>query len=186
MDRSFAQTDHHSTGKPRRRRLLRRRRIKAASIHRLRFRSKGVGIYWLWQEPASCMSANHSVHRGNKGGFLIAIFKWLNTVVLCAVAFGLLKLQHQDVGDVAGDFLRSLRVDPDNKMLASILTKLSLINDPKLQALSAASFGYSALFAIEGTGLFFEKRWAEYLTIIATASFIPLEVYELIQKVNAF
>jgi len=33
----------------------------------------------------------------------------------------------------------------------------------------------------EGVGLALRKRWAEYLTIIATSSLIPLEVYELIQ-----
>ena len=33
----------------------------------------------------------------------------------------------------------------------------------------------------EGVGLLLRKRWAEYFTIFATASFIPLEVYELIK-----
>jgi uncharacterized membrane protein (DUF2068 family) len=41
------------------------------------------------------------------------------------------------------------------------------------------TFAYSTLFLVEGTGLFFEKRWAEYLTIVATVSFIPVEIYEL-------
>jgi uncharacterized membrane protein (DUF2068 family) len=34
---------------------------------------------------------------------------------------------------------------------------------------------------VEGAGLWLEKRWAEYLTIIATISFVPIEVYELIR-----
>jgi len=126
------------------------------------------------------------VSRRNRGLVLIAVFKWIHAVLLIAVAIGLLKLLHKDVGEVAENFIRSLRVDPDNKFLGSLLAKLSLIDDPKLQTLSAASFGYSALFAVEGTGLFFEKRWAEFLTIAATASFLPIEVYELVQKVNAF
>ena len=29
-----------------------------------------------------------------------------------------------------------------------------------------------------------ERRWAEYLTVIATSSFIPLELYELTRGVN--
>jgi uncharacterized membrane protein (DUF2068 family) len=29
--------------------------------------------------------------------------------------------------------------------------------------------------------LFFEKRWAEYLSIVATVSFIPVEIYELLK-----
>jgi len=49
---------------------------------------------------------------------------------------------------------------------------------------SAGSFFYSGLLLTEGFGLWFERRWAEYLTIIATSSFIPLEVYELTRRVN--
>jgi uncharacterized membrane protein (DUF2068 family) len=122
------------------------------------------------------------VRRRNKGLVAIAIFKWCNAVVLCAVALGLLKLQHQDVVGVAENFILSLRGDPDNAFLGWILARLSLIEDPQLKTLSAVSFGYGALFLVEGTGLYFEKRWAEFLTIVATASFLPLEVYELVKK----
>ena len=93
---------------------------------------------------------------------------------------------HQDVGDVAERLIRSLRGDPDNHLLAKFLAKLSLIDDPQLAKLSAASFGYAALFLIEGTGLYYEQRWAEYLTVIATASFVPLEIYELVKSVDLF
>jgi uncharacterized membrane protein (DUF2068 family) len=126
------------------------------------------------------------LRRHNRGLLIIAIYKWLTAAVCAVLALGLLKLLHQDVGEVAEDFIRSLRVDPDNHILAKLLARLSLIEDPQLTKLSIASFGYSALFLVEGTGLYFEQRWAEYLTLIATASFLPLEVYELIQKVDAF
>jgi uncharacterized membrane protein (DUF2068 family) len=132
------------------------------------------------RRPSKQIVAHH-----NRGLLIIAIFKWCKAFVLCALALGLLKLLHRDVSEVAENFIRSLRVDPDNKFLGWALAKLSLINDSKLQALSALSFGYSALFMVEGSGLYLEKRWAEHLTIIATASFLPLEIYELLQKVDA-
>jgi len=47
------------------------------------------------------------------------------------------------------------------------------------------TFFYSALLLTEGTGLLLGKRWAEYFTIIATSSFIPLEVYEIVKRVRA-
>jgi uncharacterized membrane protein (DUF2068 family) len=47
------------------------------------------------------------------------------------------------------------------------------------------SAGYGLLFLTEGTGLLLRKRWAEWLTIIATGSFIPLEVYELVREFTA-
>jgi uncharacterized membrane protein (DUF2068 family) len=36
----------------------------------------------------------------------------------------------------------------------------------------------------EGTGLLLGKRWAEYFTVIATSSFIPLEIYEIARRVD--
>ena len=35
------------------------------------------------------------------------------------------------------------------------------------------------MFLVEGWGLWREKRWAEYLTVIVTASLIPLEIWEI-------
>ena len=35
---------------------------------------------------------------------------------------------------------------------------------------------------VEGIGLWFGRRWAEYLTVIATGLLIPLEIYELARK----
>jgi uncharacterized membrane protein (DUF2068 family) len=44
---------------------------------------------------------------------------------------------------------------------------------------------YGLLFCVEGVGLLLQKRWAEYLTVIATGSFVPLEIYEIIKQVSA-
>jgi uncharacterized membrane protein (DUF2068 family) len=41
------------------------------------------------------------------------------------------------------------------------------------------------LFSVEGIGLLTRKVWAEWLTIIITTSFIPLEVYEMVHKSSA-
>jgi uncharacterized membrane protein (DUF2068 family) len=38
---------------------------------------------------------------------------------------------------------------------------------------------------VEGVDLWRRRRWAEYLSIIATASFIPLEIYDLKKEVSA-
>jgi uncharacterized membrane protein (DUF2068 family) len=41
---------------------------------------------------------------------------------------------------------------------------------------------YALIEGAEAVGLWFQKRWAEYLTFIATTALIPLEVYEIIHK----
>jgi uncharacterized membrane protein (DUF2068 family) len=49
---------------------------------------------------------------------------------------------------------------------------------------SFGTFFYAALLLTEGVGLALGKRWAEYFTIIATASFIPLEIYQIFHHAN--
>jgi uncharacterized membrane protein (DUF2068 family) len=54
----------------------------------------------------------------------------------------------------------------------------------RMQALGAVALFYAMLYVIEGIGLWHQSRWAEYLTIIATATFIPLEIYELYRRLT--
>ena len=118
----------------------------------------------------------------NKGLLAIALFKWFKGALLLLLAFGFLKFVHRDVGEAFEGLANKLRIDADNRYLGALLKKLNFLDDKKLETLSRLTFAYSALFLTEGTGLFFEKRWAEFLTIIATASFIPLEFYELFKN----
>ena len=53
-----------------------------------------------------------------------------------------------------------------------------------LYAVAAAAAGYAVLEGVEAVGLWYQKRWAEYLTFIATTVFLPYEIYELAQKVS--
>ena len=127
-------------------------------------------------------SQNHKGrHRRNKGLLAIAIFKWTKGLILVLAGVGLVKLLHHDVAAYVEDLLNQLRVDTDNRYLGAFLSKLDLLDDKKIETLGALTFAYSALFLVEGTGLFLEQRWAEYLTIVATASFIPVEIYELLK-----
>jgi uncharacterized membrane protein (DUF2068 family) len=114
----------------------------------------------------------------------IAIFKWSKGVLLVLLAFGMFKLLHHDVGAMLESLANKLRVDPENRYLAAALAKLNLVNDGKLEKLGGITFAYGALLLTEGTGLYLEKRWAEFLTVIATGCFIPLEVYELFVSVS--
>jgi uncharacterized membrane protein (DUF2068 family) len=41
---------------------------------------------------------------------------------------------------------------------------------------------YATVFAIEGIGLWMQRRWAEWLTVIITASLIPMELWELFHR----
>lgn len=117
----------------------------------------------------------------SRGLMLIAAFKLLKGLALLAVGIGALRLLHRDVAALADHWINAFRVDPHNRYLLWLLAKLPMVDDRKLKELSVGTFLYSAVFLTEGIGLALSKRWAEYFTIITTASFLPLEVYEIVR-----
>jgi uncharacterized membrane protein (DUF2068 family) len=116
--------------------------------------------------------------------YLIAAFKLFKGLVLLAVGIGVLRLLNQGTAVELYRWANAFRVDPNNHYFQLLLVRFSILDEKKLRELSVGTFFYSALLLTEGTGLFLRKHWAEYFTIIATSSFIPLEVYELIRRVN--
>ena len=41
---------------------------------------------------------------------------------------------------------------------------------------------YAGLYLIEGVGLLYEKKWAEWMVVIGTAAFLPLEIFDFVTK----
>ena len=120
-----------------------------------------------------------------RGLRLIAAFKLFKGLVLFAVGIGAVKLLHKDLAFEVERWADIFRVDPNNHFIHRLLERLSILDERKLKELSVGTFFYSALLLTEGTGLLLGKRWAEYFTIVATSSFIPLEVYELTKRVSS-
>jgi uncharacterized membrane protein (DUF2068 family) len=59
--------------------------------------------------------------------------------------------------------------------------------DQRTIRLAAIGIGlYAILEGIEAIGLWRQERWAEYLTLIATALFLPIEIYELAHRISPF
>ena len=123
--------------------------------------------------------------RGGGALFAIAVFKFVKGAVLLALALGALSFLHKDVASEVEHWIDQLRIDPDNQFIGALLSKLQLVHSKELKELSALGAGYAALFLTEGTGLLFRQRWAEWLTIVATSSLMPIEVYELFKKFTA-
>ena len=110
---------------------------------------------------------------------LIALFKLLKALLLIGVGFGALRLIHADVSALATSWADRLNIDPQNRYLGAILSRLVAADPRTFAAIAAGSFVYAAVFITEGVGLWFRRRWAEYFTIIVTSSLIPLELYEV-------
>jgi uncharacterized membrane protein (DUF2068 family) len=65
------------------------------------------------------------------------------------------------------------------------LDRLFSLRSGALREVGAGLLGYGLLEGIEAVGLWYTKRWAEYLTFVATVVLLPLEIYELHDRVSA-
>lgn len=117
---------------------------------------------------------------------LIAVYKLLQAALLVSIGVGALKLLHKDAADVLTNIAQNLRMNPEGRLVGFLLDKASLLDDHRLRQISLFLFGYAALGVLEGVGLMLEKVWAEYFTSIITASFLPLEIFELMHRVTWF
>jgi uncharacterized membrane protein (DUF2068 family) len=124
-------------------------------------------------------------HR-NRWLILIAAFKLSQALLFIAIGVGALRLLHKDVGDLLAKLAEHLRFNTESRFVDFILERASIIDDRLLRRIGAVVFIYAGLDLIEGTGLFLEKVWAEYLTLAITASFLPWEVFEVLRRVTWF
>ncbi len=125
------------------------------------------------------MTTEKSGHKKHRGLMAIAALKFVNGFGLLAIGLGALHYLHGDIEKDFAHWMELLRADPHNRYLIWLLQKLSNVDEHRLRQLSVGTFFYSALFLLEGTGLALAKRWAEYLTIVTTASLMPVELYEI-------
>lgn len=125
------------------------------------------------------MTTEKSGHKKHRGLMAIAALKFINGIGLLAIGLGALHYLNGDIEKDVAHWMELLRADPHNRYLLWLMEKLSNVDDRRLRQLSVGTFFYSALFLLEGIGLAMAKRWAEYLTIVTTASLMPLEMYEI-------
>ncbi len=64
------------------------------------------------------------------------------------------------------------------------LNKLFSLQAHTLRTVGIALLAYGLLEGVEAVGLWLTKRWAEYLTFVATAVLLPFEIYELTSRVS--
>lgn len=116
---------------------------------------------------------------------LLAIYYLVQGLLLIGVAAGGLILVDQNQLLVVKQWLRVIRLDPDNALINWLLTKILPVTNEMLEAFSIGSFVYGGLAFAQGGGLWFSKPWASYLSVVVVGSFIPWQLYSMLDEVTA-
>ncbi len=109
----------------------------------------------------------------------IALYKIIKVVLLLAVAYGELRLRDASLAAKLLSWAQARPYGLEHRIVTQLLEWFSGLSVPRVNALRIVTLAYAAVFAVEGIGLWMQKRWAEWLTTIITASLVPLEAWEM-------
>jgi uncharacterized membrane protein (DUF2068 family) len=109
----------------------------------------------------------------------IAGFKLVKALFFIALGLGLLSFYQPAFLASLYRLADELPYRTEQHALRGTIAFLSGLSPSRIQLLATATFLYSSLFMVEGYGLWRGRYWAEWLTVVATSSLIPFEIYEL-------
>jgi uncharacterized membrane protein (DUF2068 family) len=124
---------------------------------------------------------------------IIAVNRGLHFVffVLLAVAIVVVEWGLPGLREEAATLLTSAQdvvegARPGHSLLVKGLQELSSLDTQRALFLLGVAVAYAALEGVEAVFLWRGKRWAEYLTVVATAGLLPLAIQALMEKVTVF
>jgi uncharacterized membrane protein (DUF2068 family) len=109
----------------------------------------------------------------------IALYKLVKVLLLLAVAYGELRLRDASIAAKLLSWAQARPYGLEHRVVTQLLEWFSGLSVSRANGLRIVTLAYAAVFAVEGVGLWMQKRWAEWLTTIITASLIPLEAWEI-------
>jgi uncharacterized membrane protein (DUF2068 family) len=124
---------------------------------------------------------------------LLATERGFKAVLLVLVALGVLRFRGsrnalQDAFDADLPLLRPFaeRIgwNIDGSWIVRRVEDALGLSDSALTWIVVALLAYAALQAAEAVGLWRLERWGEYLAVVATSAFLPLEIYEITERVT--
>jgi uncharacterized membrane protein (DUF2068 family) len=123
----------------------------------------------------------------------LAIERWIRAVVLVLLGIAVLKLRSTQVSlqdlfekdlHALNPFFRQVHFMVSDSSTIDSIEKLLHAKSSTLTGIGIALILYGALQLAEGIGLWSMQRWGEYVAVVGTTAFNPLEIYEIVDKVS--
>lgn len=115
---------------------------------------------------------------------LIGLFKVAKATVLAAVGVAGLTVLPNALARKVHHVLAWLGLFPGHAAVAMLAERLWSLQPRTAHLIGALLLSYALVFLVEGWGLLTRKRWAEWLTVIVTGSFVPVELYEVARHIT--
>jgi uncharacterized membrane protein (DUF2068 family) len=109
----------------------------------------------------------------------VALFEAAKGALVVLAGFGLLALVHRDAQQVAESLVRHMHLNPARHYPRIFINAASRLTDHRLHLLAAGAFAYASVRLAEAYGLWRMRPWAEWLALLSTGLYMPIEAYEL-------
>src|SRR4051812_5328034 len=123
-------------------------------------------------------SATHPA-RGIDGLRLIGLIKLGKAALLLATSYGLYRLLNPAAVDQLYEWMYSLTDTFERRLLERAIDWVDSLGATRIHNIVIVTGVYVTILVTEGVGLFMHKTWAEWLTVIASSSLIPFELWHL-------
>jgi uncharacterized membrane protein (DUF2068 family) len=114
--------------------------------------------------------------------YAIIIFKILKGLLLLAAAGVVFSLIGVDLKLQFTRMLQEANLDPEGKLFTEVGQWLQTVTPGNIRIFATGTVLYSAFSLVEGTGLWLRASWAGWMAIGESAFFIPIEVYEMLER----
>jgi uncharacterized membrane protein (DUF2068 family) len=122
-----------------------------------------------------------AIERAVRGVFIVlvaaAVWKFSNSQDAVRKLF-------DDYLNVFRPVFKHFHYDLDHSPIVGTIQKTFGYKHSTLVLVAVLLLAYALIELVEAGGLWYAKRWAEYLTVVATAAFLPLEIYELTEHIS--
>ncbi|WP_375489184.1 DUF2127 domain-containing protein [uncultured Jatrophihabitans sp.] len=124
---------------------------------------------------------------------LLAIERWVRGLVLTLLAIAVFRLKSSQVSlqelfsrDVSAlrPFFRQVHFNISDSATIKSIQHVLHTKSSTLTVVGVGLLVYGLLQVLEGIGLWSLRRWGEYVAVVGTTLFIPLEVYELTETIT--
>jgi len=112
---------------------------------------------------------------------IVAVYKFIQTAILTALGLATMRLVRPEVAASFEEWVQDLPMGFVQRVAEQFLAWVTGPQTHRVVILGAALFAYAALFLVEAVGLWMQRRWAEWLTVVATGALIPPEIYECVK-----
>ena len=114
----------------------------------------------------------------------IAVYKFVKAALSVLSAIVAWRLMNPHVEAAMHDWAQSLPVGFSEHLLHEALAQVSGVPAFRWRQLGLVSLVYASVFTLEGVGLWRERRWAEYLTIVTSSLLLPFEFIAVLHHVT--